>query len=110
MLAEGPMECRNEPRPLAALKRLAASFQRDLQVYRRAVVHPRTPRLAKLLLGGAIGYALLPLDVIPDFIPAIGHLDDLVIVPLVVADALKLIPGDVLEECRTPADASVHEE
>ena len=65
--------------------------------------HPRTPRLSKFLLALAVGYALLPFDLIPDFIPLIGHLDDLVIVPILVIVALKIIPKDVVEECRNLA-------
>ena len=56
--------------------------------------------LAKVLLGVAIGYLLLPFDLIPDFIPVIGHLDDLVIVPGLVYLALKMIPDEVVAECR----------
>jgi uncharacterized membrane protein YkvA (DUF1232 family) len=55
--------------------------------------------MAKVLIGAAVAYALSPIDLIPDFIPVIGHLDDAVIVPLLVVAALKLIPNDVLEEC-----------
>jgi len=61
--------------------------------------HPRTPLLPKLLLGLAVAYTLMPFDLIPDFIPVLGHLDDLVIVPLLVIAALKLIPGEIIEEC-----------
>ena len=56
--------------------------------------------LAKVLLGVAIGYLLLPFDLIPDFIPVIGHLDDLVIVPGLIYLALMMIPGEVVAECR----------
>jgi uncharacterized membrane protein YkvA (DUF1232 family) len=56
--------------------------------------------LAKVLLGMAIGYLLLPIDLIPDFIPVIGHLDDLVIVPGLIYLALKMIPDEVVAECR----------
>jgi len=65
--------------------------------------HPRTPLLAKMLLGLAVGYALLPFDLIPDFIPVLGQLDDLVIVPGLVIVALWLIPPGIVNECRIEA-------
>jgi uncharacterized membrane protein YkvA (DUF1232 family) len=79
---------------------MTARFKAELTVYRRVLRHPRTPLLAKVLLGLAVGYVLLPFDLIPDFIPVIGHLDDLVIVPALVALALWTIPHDVVSECR----------
>jgi len=92
------------------LKAVAATLKLELQVYRLVQRHPRTPRLAKLLLGLAIGYALMPFDLIPDFIPVVGHLDDAIIIPCLVILALKVIPKDVVEECRfevrTPGDRS----
>jgi uncharacterized membrane protein YkvA (DUF1232 family) len=62
--------------------------------------------MAKVLIGAAIAYALSPIDLIPDFIPVIGHLDDLIIVPLLVYMALKLVPKDVVEECRAAVSNS----
>ena len=56
--------------------------------------------LAKVLLGTAIGYLLLPFDLIPDFIPVIGQLDDLLIVPGLIYLALRMIPDEVMAECR----------
>ena len=56
-----------------------------------------------MLLGAAVGYTLLPFDLIPDFIPVLGHLDDLVVVPLLVVAAMKLVPVDVVLECRGSA-------
>jgi uncharacterized membrane protein YkvA (DUF1232 family) len=62
--------------------------------------HPRTPLFAKILLGLAVAYLLLPFDLIPDFIPVVGQLDDVLIVPGLIYLALKMIPDDVVAECR----------
>jgi uncharacterized membrane protein YkvA (DUF1232 family) len=56
--------------------------------------------LSKILLGLAIGYALFPFDIIPDFIPVIGHIDDMVIVPTVILIALTIIPKEVYDDCK----------
>ena len=61
---------------------------------------PRTPWLAKAIAGAVAAYALSPIDLIPDFIPLIGWLDDLIIVPAGIALALRLIPPDLLAEFR----------
>ncbi len=86
------------------LRSSARSFKRELTVYRCMYQDPRTPLLAKMLLGLAIGYALLPFDLIPDFLPVIGHVDDLIIVPGLVLLALKLIPPEVVADCRRLVD------
>ncbi len=85
---------------LRKLKFIARDLKRDLLVYQLALKDPRTPRLAKALLGLAIGYALLPIDLIPDFIPVIGHLDDVIIIPMLIRLALRMIPDEVIDECR----------
>ncbi|HTK69221.1 MAG TPA: YkvA family protein [Candidatus Eisenbacteria bacterium] len=82
------------------LREAYARFRRELRVYQAVLKDPRTPRLAKWLLRLAIAYALSPIDLIPDFIPVIGHLDDAVIVPGLIVLAVRLVPNDVLEDCR----------
>ncbi len=69
--------------------------------------HPRTPWYAKALAALVIGYALSPIDLIPDFIPVLGYLDDLILVPLGIALLIKIIPKDILEECRAKAEADL---
>lgn len=83
-----------------SLKKISRLFKREYRVYRLVLRDRRTPKLAKALLMIAVGYTALPFDLIPDFIPVIGHLDDIVIIPLLVSLALKLIPKEVVEDCR----------
>ncbi|MGH7227933.1 MAG: YkvA family protein [Nitrospiraceae bacterium] len=64
------------------LKSLGRSLKREVTVYQLVIQDKKTPKLAKLLLMLAVGYLLLPFDIIPDFIPVIGHVDDAVIVRL----------------------------
>ena len=82
------------------LKDFGRAFKREIAVYRGVAQDARVPRIAKFLLGAAIGYALLPFDLIPDFIPVFGQLDDVVIVPLLVWLARRFVPREVLEEHR----------
>ena len=71
--------------------------------------HPRTPFLPKALAMALVAYALSPIDLIPDFIPVLGYLDDLIILPIGIWLVLKMVPEDVMAECRTEA-ARWHEE
>jgi len=64
----------------------------------------RTPKLAGYLLGLAVCYILVPFDVIPDFIPVLGQLDDIVIVTILVILAMKMVPKEVIEDCRIKAN------
>ncbi len=80
------------------LKDITQNLKKRLQLYKALYKDERTPRLAKLCLWLAVGYALLPFDLIPDFLPVIGHLDDVIIVPGLIYIALKLIPAGVYEE------------
>jgi uncharacterized membrane protein YkvA (DUF1232 family) len=82
------------------LKQLFQRFKRELQLYRNILADPRTPKLTKWLLGSAVAYAITPVDIIPDFIPVVGHLDDAIIIPALVYLALKTIPKPLLEEHR----------
>ena len=64
---------------------------------------PRVPWTAKIVLIVVVAYALSPIDLIPDFIPVLGYLDDMILLPLGIALAIKLIPDEVWEECRAAA-------
>lgn len=68
-----------------------------------AARHPETPWYARLLVAAIVAYALSPIDLIPDFIPVVGYLDDLILIPIGIALAIKLIPDSVLAECRARA-------
>ena len=81
-------------------KTLYRNLKKELEVYRLVLKHPETPWMAKLLLGLAVGYLLLPFDLIPDFIPIIGQLDDVVIIPALFYLALKLTPQEIIQQCR----------
>jgi len=71
---------------------------KSIQMYRGMMNDPGIPKSARWLLTLAVGYALSPVDIIPDFIPVIGHLDDAVVVPLLIFLALKMIPAEVIRE------------
>lgn len=77
-----------------------ARFRRDIALYRRIILHPSCPRITRFLLGVAIAYALSPIDLIPDFIPVLGYVDDLLILPLVIYIAFRTVPDELLEEVR----------
>jgi uncharacterized membrane protein YkvA (DUF1232 family) len=70
---------------------------------------PRTPWYAKLLVAVIATYAFSPLDLIPDFVPVLGYLDDLILLPLGVALAIKMVPQPVLAECRVRAQETIQE-
>lgn len=78
-------------------------IKREIPALCLAFRHPETPRAAKLVLALAIGYALSPVDLIPDFIPVLGYLDDLLLLPALILLAVRLIPEPVYRECREEA-------
>ncbi len=92
---------------LEKLKQLASRLKAEFAFYQRLQEHPQTPKLAKALLWLAIGYVLMPFDLIPDFLPVIGQLDELVIIPLLLYFALKLTPPKIILACRNTTESSV---
>ena len=88
----------------ASIQRWAKQLkQHTLTVY-FAARDPRTPWLVRLLALLVAAYALSPIDLIPDFIPVLGYLDDLIILPALIALTCRLIPAEVMEECRAEAE------
>src|SRR4030095_11798044 len=82
------------------IRAFTRAIKREIRVYQCILRDSRTPWYAKGVLGLAVGYLLLPFDLIPDFIPVLGQLDDLLIVPGLVWLALKLIPPQIVPDCR----------
>lgn len=79
---------------------LSRKLKSEIKFHRLVLADPRTPKSAKLLLGMAIFYALLPFDLVPDFLPVIGYLDDLIIVGGLAMLAMRLIPKELVKENR----------
>ena len=92
-------------RPGPELRQIAKGLKREFHTYQLVLRDSRTPRLAKILLGVAVGYILMPFDLIPDFIPIIGHIDDVIIVQLLILLALKLMPPGLIDDCRRQAES-----
>jgi uncharacterized membrane protein YkvA (DUF1232 family) len=90
---------------LARIKSWTKGLKRDVVALWIAARSPRTPWAAKLVAGAVAAYALSPIDLIPDFIPVLGYLDDLVIVPLGIAVAVRLIPAALMTTFRAEAAA-----
>lgn len=82
------------------LEKMAKTLKREFDVYQLVLKKPETPLLGKVLLGLAVGYLLLPFDLIPDFIPILGQLDEVIIIPLLIILALRVIPKSVVKQCR----------
>jgi uncharacterized membrane protein YkvA (DUF1232 family) len=82
------------------LKRWAGRLKAELYALYLAYRDPRVPLYARVFAACVVGYAFSPIDLIPDPIPVLGYLDDLVLIPLGVTFAVKMIPAPVLAECR----------
>ena len=86
------------------LKKRAAQLKKDIPAVFLALKDKETPVIAKLIAALAVGYALSPIDLIPDFIPVLGYLDDVLLLPMLIALTVKLIPAPIWEKCRKRAE------
>ncbi|HZV06303.1 MAG TPA: DUF1232 domain-containing protein [Gemmataceae bacterium] len=84
-------------------KRRAKELKQETYALSMACRDPRTPWYIKLLAIGVIAYALSPIDLIPDFIPVLGHFDDLILIPLGILLVRQLLPAEILQDCRREA-------
>ncbi len=87
------------------IKERAKRLKTDIPAVFLALKDKETPVIAKLIAGVTVGYALSPIDFIPDFIPVIGYLDDIVLLPILVAFTIKLIPEHIWERNYKKAEA-----
>jgi uncharacterized membrane protein YkvA (DUF1232 family) len=85
----------------------ARRLKTELYALYLAARHPQTPWYAKLAVAGCVAYAVTPVDLIPDAIPILGIVDDLIFVPLAIALAVRFVPAPVLAECRGRAQERV---
>jgi len=86
------------------LKERAKKLKTDVPAVFLALKKKETPWYAKILAAAVVVYALSPIDLIPDFIPILGYLDDLIILPALIALTVKLIPKDIFRECRARSE------
>ncbi|MEC4813177.1 MAG: DUF1232 domain-containing protein [Scytonema sp. PMC 1069.18] len=85
------------------LKQLAKKLKQEVSTVYLVSIDPRVPWYARLLAVIIVAYAFSPIDLIPDFIPILGYLDDLIIIPLGIGLILKLVPSHILSDCRERA-------
>ncbi|MBB4351664.1 MULTISPECIES: YkvA family protein [Rhizobiaceae] len=89
---------------LKKAKAWAKALKRDIVALWLAARDPRVPLSAKLVAGAVAAYALSPIDLIPDFIPVLGYLDDLILVPVGILIAIRLVPQELMSEFRLAAE------
>ena len=94
----------SDSRKLEGLKSWAKDLKKEVRTLYLAYRHPATPGYVKLWALLVVAYAVSPIDLIPDFIPVIGYLDDLLLLPIGIWLAIKLIPPEILAECRKTAE------
>ena len=82
------------------LRKRAEQLKKDVPTVFLALKDKDTPLIAKIFAGMTVIYALSPVDLIPDFVPVLGYLDDVILLPLLITLTIRLIPADKLEECR----------
>lgn len=92
----------------STLKEKSKELKKEIYALYLAYKRPDVPFYAKLVSILVVGYALSPIDLIPDFIPILGYLDDLLLLPLGIAVAIKLIPKDIMKECRESAEHNLN--
>ena len=100
----------NQPSLISGLKEPAHTLKTETYALYLAVRDPRTPWYAKFLAGAVVAHTFSPIDLIPDFIPVLGYLDDLIITPGGIWLALKMIPPDVMAESREKANVAFNVE
>jgi uncharacterized membrane protein YkvA (DUF1232 family) len=102
---------KSQPGRIERWKARARLLKTEVHALWLACRDPRVPRRARLLAALVAAYALSPIDLIPDFIPVLGYLDDLILLPLGILLVVKMIPADVLADCRARAkEASLQKE
>ena len=89
---------------MSKLKERAKRLKTDIPAVFLALKEKRTSWYAKIIAAVIVVYALSPIDLIPDFIPLLGYLDDIIILPALIAWCVKCIPNDVFEDCRSRAE------
>jgi uncharacterized membrane protein YkvA (DUF1232 family) len=92
---------------MKSLKQLAKKLKKETYAIYLVSTDQRVPWYARMLAGVTVAYAFSPIDLIPDFIPILGYLDDLIIVPFGIWLVIKMIPPEVLAECREKAAAEI---
>jgi len=89
---------------LEKLKIKVKNLKKEITALYYAYQHPKTSVLPKIIILFTLGYALSPIDLIPDFIPILGYLDDLLILPVLITLSIKLIPQEIMEESKEKAE------